>query len=246
MPSSTAAADLGADEVAPAPRVDVEVVGGRGAAAEGQLGQPDPRREVGGLLVEPATSSGYSVVSQLEERRLGGGPMSAGEVLVDVVVGVDQPRRDQAAVGPEDVRRGGGLVAGPAHRAHQPVGDGDPAAGDLAPVGVDRRHQLGPRHQQVDRAGIGFGGAHRAGAKASIMASTSARAGTGSGRCSRRRRTRPPWPGTRRGCPRRVISCTTSSGTSFDAAHDLVVGGRPGQHRADLVEQVLRARPTPS
>ena len=29
------------------------------------------------------------------------------------------------------------------------------------------------------------------------------RAGRGSGRCSRRGRTRPPWPGTRRACPRR-------------------------------------------
>ena len=44
------------------------------------------------------------------------------------------------------------------------------------------------------------------------------RAGTGPGRCSRGRRTRPPSPGTRRGCPAAQIICTTSSGTSFDAA----------------------------
>ena len=49
-------ADLGADQVAAAPRMHVEVVGGRRAPAERELGQPDPRRHVRGFLVEPAQS----------------------------------------------------------------------------------------------------------------------------------------------------------------------------------------------
>ena len=45
--------DLGRDEVAGPARVHVQVVGGGGAAAEGQLGQPDVRGDVRGLLVQP-------------------------------------------------------------------------------------------------------------------------------------------------------------------------------------------------
>ena len=91
MPSSRGRGDLGADQVAAAARVDVEVVGGRRAAAERELGEADPRRDVRGLLVEPA-HSGYSVVSQSKSDARVRGPIGAGEVLVDVVMGVDQAR----------------------------------------------------------------------------------------------------------------------------------------------------------
>ena len=44
--------DLGGDEVTATTGMDVEVIGRRRAAAEGQLGQPDPRRHVRRFLVE--------------------------------------------------------------------------------------------------------------------------------------------------------------------------------------------------
>jgi hypothetical protein len=44
--------DLGRQQVTASGRVDVEVVGRGGAAAERQLGEADPRRQVRGLLVE--------------------------------------------------------------------------------------------------------------------------------------------------------------------------------------------------
>ncbi len=83
--------DLGGDEVAAAGGVHVEVVHRRGAAAEGQLGQADPRRQVGGLLVEPGPDRVQrgQPAEQVGRRGRAVGP---GEVLVDVVVGVDQAR----------------------------------------------------------------------------------------------------------------------------------------------------------
>ena len=109
MPSSCAAVISARDQVAAAGGVHVEVVHRRGAAAERQLGQADPRREVGGLLVEPGPDrvERRQPAEQVRRRRRAVGP---GEVLVDVVMGVDQARRDQAAVGPH---RADGCRLGP-------------------------------------------------------------------------------------------------------------------------------------
>ena len=92
--------DLGAQQVAASGRVDVEVVGRRRAPAQRQLGQAHPGGDVRGLLVEQRPAR-VQRGEPVEQRRPGGGPERPGEVLVDVVMGVDQARRDQAAVGPQ-------------------------------------------------------------------------------------------------------------------------------------------------
>ena len=48
------------------------------------------------------------------------------------------------------------------------------------------------------------------------------------------------------GCARRGDHLHDLVGHELRSGHDLVVGGRPGQHLADLVEQRRRARPRPS
>ena len=85
----------------------------------------------------------------LEQRAVDRGPVAAGEVLVDVMVGVDQPRRHQAA---GRVRSSGGgrrRVGRRADPADQAVGDRDPPAGQLPPLVVDGGDELRAGHQQV-------------------------------------------------------------------------------------------------
>ena len=88
--------DLGRQQVAGAGGVDVQVVGRRRAAAQRQLGQADEGRKVDGFLVEQGPVR-VQDAQPIEQARADGGRKSAGEVLEDVVVGVDQARRDQAA-----------------------------------------------------------------------------------------------------------------------------------------------------
>ena len=83
--------DLGADQVAAAAGMHVEVIGGRRAPAERELGEPDPGRDVRGLLVEAAPER-IQRGQPVEERGDRRGPIGAGEVLVDVVMGVDEAR----------------------------------------------------------------------------------------------------------------------------------------------------------
>ena len=90
-PSSCAARISARDEVAAAARVHVEMVGARRAAAERELGQPDPRRHVRRFLVEQRPAR-VQRRQPLEQRAVHRGPVAAGEVLVDVVVRVDQAR----------------------------------------------------------------------------------------------------------------------------------------------------------
>ena len=57
-----------------------------------------------------------------------------------------QPLAEQRA-------RGRRLLARPADGVDAPVADGDPAAGQLAPLGVHRHDELGAAHQQVGGRG---------------------------------------------------------------------------------------------
>ena len=83
--------DLGGDQVAGAARVHVEVVGGGGAAAQRQLGEADVGADVRRLLVQPGPQrvERDQPVEQAAGQR---GRERAGQVLVEVVVGVDQAR----------------------------------------------------------------------------------------------------------------------------------------------------------
>ena len=148
--------DLGRDQITAATRVHVEVVGGRGAPSQGQLAQADPRRHVRRLLVQAAPDriQGPQPVEQVARQR---GPERPGEVLVDVVMGVDQTGRDEAAVRP-DHPAGGRFTPGPAHPDDEPVPRRHPATGDLAALTVLRGDELRTRHHQVD--GLVSGRAH--------------------------------------------------------------------------------------
>ena len=140
--------DLGADQVTASLWMDVQVVGRSGAAAQGQLGQPHPGRQVSGLLVEQSPAR-VQDRQPLEQGPVDGRRVRAGEVLIDVMVGVDQPRGDQATVRAEHLGRGGRPVGRRSDGADQAVGHCHPPVGQLTPVVVDRSDQLGPDHQEV-------------------------------------------------------------------------------------------------
>ena len=80
--------------------------------------------------------SGYSAAQPVEQVAVEGGAEGPGQVLVQVVVGVDEPRRHQAVGGVDGAGRAGRLGAGRTHPRHEPAGDRHPAAGDLGALSV--------------------------------------------------------------------------------------------------------------
>src|SRR5262245_31475116 len=144
--------DLGTDQVAAAARVHVEVIGARRAATERELGQPDPRRHVRRFLVEQRPAR-VQRGEPLEQRAVDRRPVTSREVLVDVVVRVDEARRDKATVG---IDHGAGVGLGITRRSdtrHQAVSDGNPSAGKFATIVVDRRNEQRVAHQQIRHCG---------------------------------------------------------------------------------------------
>ena len=139
--------DLGADQVAGAARMQVQVVGGGGAAAQGKLAQAHPGGYVRRLLVEAAphriqgAQPGEQVAGQCRGER-------TRQVLVQVVVGVDQARRHQAA-GRVDHSLRRRLPPRRPQRADHAVADRHPAARNLTAVGVHRHQQFCTAHAQV-------------------------------------------------------------------------------------------------
>ena len=127
--------NLRLDEPAPAAREDVVVVEDGRAAGEHQLGQARARRGVLGLGVDPGPGR-VELDEPLEQRRLL--RPSARERLVEVVVGVDEARRDEGAAERYPLVRLG-LLAG-SHRGDEAVLDQDPAVGVLGARVVDREH----------------------------------------------------------------------------------------------------------
>ena len=120
--------DLGAQQVARAPRVEVMVVGGDGAAAERQLGEADPGAGEHGLFVDGLPQR-VQALQPPEQRLVGHRRVGAGEVLEDVVMRVDEAWRDQAVGGVDDPSRSRLGVGGSTDCLDEPTGDGNPAAG---------------------------------------------------------------------------------------------------------------------
>ena len=89
-------------EPGPAAREDVVVVEDRRAAGQRELGEPGPRGRVLGLGVDPRPDR-VELAQPLEERRLLG--PGARERLVQVVVRVDEARRDDRSAQVDDRRR---------------------------------------------------------------------------------------------------------------------------------------------
>ena len=104
--------DLGGQQVAGAVRVEVEVIGRGRAARQRQLGEADPRRHVDRLGVERPPQR-VQRLQPAEQRLVGHRRVRPREVLVQVVMGVDEPGRDEAVGGVEDRRRRAAAVRSP-------------------------------------------------------------------------------------------------------------------------------------
>ncbi len=129
--------DLGGEQVAGTVGVHVQVVARRRAPRQRQLRQPDPRRQVRRLGVERRPQR-VQRPQPAEQRLVGHRRVGPRQVLEEMVMGVHEAGRDEAPTGVDRPRRHG-CHAG-ADRGDEPVGDGDPAVGELAPLGVHRRH----------------------------------------------------------------------------------------------------------
>ena len=152
--------DLGGEEVAGPVGVEVQVVGRRRAARQRQLGEPDPRRQVGALGVQPPPDR-VQRLQPTEQRLVRHRRERPRQVLEQVVVGVHEARRDEA-VGRIDDRRGVGSRSR-ADGLHEPVGDRHPAAGQLGARVVHRGDRAGVDDDDVSRGGRGAGARRRCG-----------------------------------------------------------------------------------
>ena len=153
--------DLGPQQVAGPRGVDVKVVGGRGATTQCQLGQADEGRKIDRLLVD-AGPVGVERTQPIEQTGAHRGRERPGEVLVDVVMGVDEPRRHHTVVRPNGAD---GRRLGPCRpdTDHEAVVDGHPAARHLpgpvrgGPVRggpVHRHHHLGSGDDEIYGLGV--------------------------------------------------------------------------------------------
>ncbi len=135
QPDRSGAVDLGGEQVAAVGREDVVVVHRRRAPGLREPAEPAGRGGRHRLLVDAAPHR-VERGQPLEEGRVDG--EAAGDPLVQVVVGVDQPRRDDAAAGVDDARALDVRRRPGADRGHPAVLDDDVAVGILAAVAVHR------------------------------------------------------------------------------------------------------------
>jgi hypothetical protein len=136
--------DLRLEQVPGAAREDVVVVHGRGAAGQGEPGEVRGRGGVQLVGAEPGPDR-VERGQPAEEGVVRG--VAAGDPLVEVVMGVDEPGRDEepAAVDPAPavhLRRG----AAGADRGDPASGEGDVAVGVLGVVVVHGRHVAAADH----------------------------------------------------------------------------------------------------
>ena len=128
--------DLGGEQVATVGREDVVVVHRRRAAGLREPAEAG-RRGGGHRLLVDAAPHRVEGRQPLEERRVDG--EAAGDPLVQVVVGVDQPGRDDAAAGVDDARALDRSGAGPDPTEDtRPSSTSDVAVRILAAVAVHR------------------------------------------------------------------------------------------------------------
>src|SRR5690606_12943590 len=137
--------DLDVDRLVEAAREEVVVVGGRRAPGQEQLGQRDGGGELEVARGEPGPHR-VEAGEPGEELDAGDRPPGAGERLVEVVVGVDQPGDDDVLARVDDlVARRGRLSTG-GQQLHHPVPpDDDPATGVLAVGGEHGERAADPR-----------------------------------------------------------------------------------------------------
>ena len=95
--------DLGVEQVATVLRVEIQVIGAGGATTEREFGKTHPRRHVGRFLVK-STPQWVERLQPSEQRLRRHQRQRASEVLVEVMVGVDETRRDETPLGVDHLR----------------------------------------------------------------------------------------------------------------------------------------------
>ena len=111
---------------------EVEVVGGGGAAGKGQLGQGGLRGDEDVLRVQ-ARPDRVKRLQPVEQVGVLGGRHGAGQGLVKVMVGVDQPGEDEVPAQVENLVGSGG------RSAHGPTCSIKPSRANRPPPGISRR-----------------------------------------------------------------------------------------------------------
>ncbi len=121
--------------------IEVEVIRGHRAARQRQLRQPDQRRDAHLLRPEPRPDR-IERLQPAEEQRVLPAGHGAGQRLVEMVMGVDEARRDDAALRLDDRARGAQSLPDLGDHA---APDQDVTARDLGAVGsiVTTRRRLG-------------------------------------------------------------------------------------------------------
>ena len=120
---------------------EVQVVGGGGAAGKGQLGQRGLRGGEDVIRVQ-ARPDRVERLQPVEQVGILGGRHGAGQGLVEMMVGVDQPGENDVPAQVENLVGGGGKVGARADLLDHAVPDKQTAARDLA-APVIHRHQDG-------------------------------------------------------------------------------------------------------
>ncbi len=142
---------------------EVEVVRRQGAARERQLGETHEGGEVD-LLRPHARPDRVERLEPAEEQRVLPGGDGAGQGLEQVVVGVDEARRDHAAGGMDDLVGLSRQVGGGADLLDHAIAGEEGAVRDLPAGGVHGHEDLGMAEEEGAHGAISCGGAAPAGA----------------------------------------------------------------------------------
>ena len=139
--------DFCGQEISCTSRVNVEMVGGRRASGQREFCETDPRRDVCGFLVQRAPQW-IQRLQPTEERRIRHRRERASEILIQVVMGVDEPRSHQT-VGRVDDDVGERFLPARTKVGNQTIGDGDETTGDLASLFVNGRNERRVANEEI-------------------------------------------------------------------------------------------------
>ncbi len=150
--------DLDVDGVLEPARKQVVVIRRRGAAGQQQLGQRHLARQLQRLRRQPCPDR-VEGQQPVEQRLVDHRPPGAGQGLVEMVMGVDQPRQHDVFAGVEDlVHRQRGRGPGGEHFDDDAVLDHQPTRGFLVVGGEQGKRILDPdtvsRHGRLSPEGL--------------------------------------------------------------------------------------------
>ena len=146
--------DLGREQITRTAWVEVQVIGAGGAARHREFGQSDERTHVHRLFVDGPPQR-IQRLQPAEQRLVGHRREGPREVLVDVVMGVDETRRDETVGRVDDLGRFGHRVDRTADSRDEPIGDGHPTTGQLAALIVHGGDEESVLQQEVGTSSHG-------------------------------------------------------------------------------------------